>query len=130
MFESRLWRSVPDTTLCDKVCQWLAAGRWFSPGTRVSSTNKTYQPRYNWNFVESGVKHHNPNYLYRNKSPLDLNVLNRCYTRGSRFLLYYILMASTQARYLKHLYYSILFVYLNRWSSSIIDVQICLLIAW
>ena len=25
-------------TLCDKVCQWLATGRWFSP---VSSTNKT-----------------------------------------------------------------------------------------
>jgi hypothetical protein len=25
-------------TLCDEVCQWLAAGRWFSPG---SSTNKT-----------------------------------------------------------------------------------------
>ena len=30
-----------DTTLCDKVCQWLAAGCWFSPGTSVSSTNKT-----------------------------------------------------------------------------------------
>ena len=29
------------TTLCDKVCQWLTAGRWFSPGTPVSSTNKT-----------------------------------------------------------------------------------------
>jgi len=29
------------TTLCDKVCQWFAAGRWFSPGTPVSSTNKT-----------------------------------------------------------------------------------------
>ena len=29
------------TTLCDKVCQWLAASRWFSPGTPVSSTNKT-----------------------------------------------------------------------------------------
>ena len=28
-------------TLCDKVCQWLAAGRWFSPGTPVSSTNIT-----------------------------------------------------------------------------------------
>ena len=28
------------TTLCDKVCQWLAAGRWISPGTPVSSTNK------------------------------------------------------------------------------------------
>jgi hypothetical protein len=24
----------------DYVCQWLAAGRWFSPGTLVSSTNK------------------------------------------------------------------------------------------
>ena len=34
-------RGVLDTTLCDKVCQWLAAGRWFSLGTLVSSTNKT-----------------------------------------------------------------------------------------
>jgi hypothetical protein len=24
-----------------KVCQWLEAGQWFSPGTPVSSTNKT-----------------------------------------------------------------------------------------
>ena len=29
------------STLCDKVCQWLAAGLWFSPGTMVSSTDKT-----------------------------------------------------------------------------------------
>ena len=28
-----------DTTLCDKVCQWLGTGQWFSPGTLVSSTN-------------------------------------------------------------------------------------------
>jgi hypothetical protein len=34
-------RGVPDTTLCDKVCQWLAAGRWFSLGTPASTTNKT-----------------------------------------------------------------------------------------
>ena len=27
-------------TLCDKVCQWLTVGRWFSPGTPVSSRNK------------------------------------------------------------------------------------------
>jgi len=27
--------------LSKKVCQWLAPGRWFSPGTPVSSTNKT-----------------------------------------------------------------------------------------
>jgi len=38
---SRLWWGVLDTTLCDKVCQWLATGRWFSLGTLVSSTNKT-----------------------------------------------------------------------------------------
>ena len=29
------------TTLCDKVCQWFAASRWFSPGTLASCTNKT-----------------------------------------------------------------------------------------
>jgi len=40
-FESRSWRGVFDTTLCDKVSQWLVAGRWFSSGTPVSSTNKT-----------------------------------------------------------------------------------------
>ena len=28
-------------TLCDKVCQWLVTGRWFSPGLPVSFTNKT-----------------------------------------------------------------------------------------
>ena len=40
-FESRSGRGVLDTTLCDKVCQWLATGRWYSPGHPVSSTNKT-----------------------------------------------------------------------------------------
>ena len=35
-----LKRGVLDTTLWDKVCQWLAAGQRFSPGTPVSSTNK------------------------------------------------------------------------------------------
>ena len=29
------------TTLCDKACQWLATGQWFSTGPPVSSTNKT-----------------------------------------------------------------------------------------
>ena len=29
------------TTLCDKVFQSLATGRWFSPGPPVFSTNKT-----------------------------------------------------------------------------------------
>ena len=29
------------TALCDKVCQGIATGQWFSPGPPVSSTNKT-----------------------------------------------------------------------------------------
>ena len=37
----RSCRGVLDTTLCEKICQWLAADCWFSPSTSVSSTNKT-----------------------------------------------------------------------------------------
>jgi len=40
-FEPHSWQGVLDTTLYDNVCQWLATGRWFSPGTPVSFTNKT-----------------------------------------------------------------------------------------
>jgi hypothetical protein len=42
-FRSRVRISIRArcTTLCDKVCQWLATGWWFSPGPPVSSTNKT-----------------------------------------------------------------------------------------
>jgi hypothetical protein len=49
---------VLDTTLCDKVCQWLAAGcgflqaHRFPPPIKLTTTN-------NWNIVESGTKHHN-----------------------------------------------------------------------
>jgi hypothetical protein len=32
---------VSSTTICDKVCQLLATGRWFSPGPPASSTNIT-----------------------------------------------------------------------------------------
>jgi hypothetical protein len=43
----KLWVRIPlrlgvlDKTLCDKVCQRLVTGRWCSPGTLVSSTNKS-----------------------------------------------------------------------------------------
>jgi hypothetical protein len=43
----KLWVQIPsrrgvlDTILCDKLCLWIAAGQWFSPGTPVSFTNKT-----------------------------------------------------------------------------------------
>jgi hypothetical protein len=40
-FEPSSWWGVLDTTFCDKVCQLLATGQWFSLGTPVSSTNKT-----------------------------------------------------------------------------------------
>jgi hypothetical protein len=52
LFPLTLWFWIPlswyvlDTTLCDKVCQWFAAGLWFSPSTPV------WPPRYNWNIVE------------------------------------------------------------------------------
>ena len=29
---------VYSTIFCDKVCQWLAPGQWFSPDTLLSST--------------------------------------------------------------------------------------------
>jgi hypothetical protein len=38
LLSTRSWKGVLDTTLCDKVCQWLATGRFFPS---VSSTNKT-----------------------------------------------------------------------------------------
>jgi hypothetical protein len=39
----KLWDRIRvlDATLCDKPCQSLVLGRWFSPATPVSSTNKT-----------------------------------------------------------------------------------------
>ena len=45
------------TALCDKVCQWLATDRWFfrfPPPIKLT-------PRYIWNIVESGIKHHQTN---------------------------------------------------------------------
>ena len=32
-FESRSWRGVLDTPVCDKDGQWLSADQWFSPGS-------------------------------------------------------------------------------------------------
>ena len=58
-FEPRSWQGALDTTLCEKVCQWLAADQWFScvlrfpPPINLATTN-------NWNIIESGIKHHNP----------------------------------------------------------------------
>ena len=50
-FEPRSWRGVIDTTLCDKVCHWLAAGRWLSlllPFPPPIKLNATIQLKYCW----------------------------------------------------------------------------------
>ena len=62
-----LRRGVLDTTLCDKVCQWLAIGQWFSPGTLVSSTNKTDRHDSTGILLKVAFKHLNPN-----SNPLNL----------------------------------------------------------
>ena len=48
-----LRRAVLDTTLCDKVCQWLGVGLWFSSKIKLTTL-------YIWHIVESDVKHHKP----------------------------------------------------------------------
>ena len=47
------------TTIYDKVCQWLATGRWFSLVFQFPPPIKL--TGYNWNIVESGVNHHQTN---------------------------------------------------------------------
>ena len=55
-----LWVRIPlrqgvlDTTLCDKVCQWLATDRWFSPVSSIEIDRLVNS----WHIVEIGVKHH------------------------------------------------------------------------
>jgi hypothetical protein len=38
---SYIWRGVLDTTLCNKICRWLEAGRWIFQDISVFSINKT-----------------------------------------------------------------------------------------
>ena len=45
-FEPRSWRCVLDTTLYDEVCQRLETGRWFSPPTKLRSTQGMGIERY------------------------------------------------------------------------------------
>ena len=37
IFLGSLWSAL-DTTLCDKACQGLTAGQWFSPSIKVTAT--------------------------------------------------------------------------------------------
>jgi hypothetical protein len=62
-FEPRSWGGVLDTTLCDKVCQWLAIGGEISPATPVSSTNKTDRHDIAEILLKVALKHHKPTKL-------------------------------------------------------------------
>ena len=50
----------------DKVGQWFTAGRWFSPDTPISSTNKI-DWHYSCNILESGINHHSHNHILLHK---------------------------------------------------------------
>jgi len=52
----------------DKVYQWLAHGRWFSPGTPASSTTKTGRH----DIAESGVKHNKSNQIYKSDTNIQI----------------------------------------------------------
>ena len=76
-----LRRGVLDTTLCDKVCQWFAAGQWFSPGSLVSATNSTKNHHDITEILLSGVKHHNPNLSH-------IHELLHCIVTSDLFLIF------------------------------------------
>jgi hypothetical protein len=57
---------VLDATLCDKIDQWLVAGRWFSAITPISSTNKTYFHDIAETFLKEQLNRTFPLPLYAN----------------------------------------------------------------
>jgi len=74
-----LKRDVLDTTVCDKVRRWTCDRSvvFFEYSCFLHQLNRL--PRYNWNIVESGVKHHNynpPNSLFLDKHQTSVNFFN------------------------------------------------------
>jgi hypothetical protein len=75
------WRGLFDTALCDKVCQWLATGRWFSQGTPVSFTINKAKPI--WVF-----------FYFPNVNPLTSNDMCNRATSGNIFILISLIYSS------------------------------------
>ena len=73
-FEPGSWWGVLDTILCDTVRQWLVTGLWFSPGTPVSSTNKSDRRDIAEILFISGVKQHKPSLKFNLCRSSTLNV--------------------------------------------------------
>ena len=72
----------------DKVCQWLATGRWFSLGTLVSSSNKT--DRHNITEILLKVAF---NIINQNHEPLKLKFI--CIHYFITILFIFLLMFKT-----------------------------------
>ena len=70
-FESR----PGDTSLWDKVCQRLAAGRWFYLGIPISSTNQSHCHEITDILLKVAL------------NTITLNILSLCHNRVFRFLL-------------------------------------------
>jgi hypothetical protein len=68
-FKSHSWQGVLVATLCDKVCQWLGAGQWFSlvnPG--FSSTNETDHHDITEILLKVELNTNNPTKSYNNQN--------------------------------------------------------------
>jgi len=70
-----LRRGVLDITVCDKVCQWLMVGQWFSLGTLVSSTNKTDCHDITEILLKVALKHHKPIIIFIGLSVVQLFIV-------------------------------------------------------
>ena len=73
-------RGVLDT-LFYKNSQWLAAGRWFSPGSPVSSTNKTDHYDITEILLKVPLTHPPPHHPQKLKFPADLLIILICNQR-------------------------------------------------
>ena len=73
-FEPCWWRGVFDTTLCDKVCQWLCG---FLRVLRFSPPIN-WPSRYNRNIVEGGIIHHNSNPIIWLNYQANLGTKSQC----------------------------------------------------
>ena len=75
-FEPRSWEGVLDMTLCDKVYHWLdtVTGWWFSPGTPVSSINKSDRHDINEILMKVALNTINPTTTQRISSDNKVNL--------------------------------------------------------
>ena len=66
-FESCSWRGVLDTTLCDKVCQWLATGRSFSPVFTDLLFSQFWKKNNIYMYISKKIKNYNDWPLMKNR---------------------------------------------------------------